>query len=685
MTNVRVAFRNVGELWSRAWFVALDRRRSRDDSAGVSSPRLLGVAAAIALAACAAGSSGGDTPDAARPDSDAALDGPTTPRKRIVILMIGDGMGRGQLEAASHVAHGAAGQLFMESLPVRGTVITAGPSGTTDSAAAATTMATGARAWNGAIGVDVDGVTVETAVELAHRLGLPAGVVSTAALPHATPGAFTAHRDSRHALAEIAEDQVRVVRPDVMLGGGAQYFLPAGAGSVRDDAGLVVELESAGYTVVKSAAERAAARDRGPIAGLFAAEHMTFAIERAADSTEPTLTEMSLAALDRLDASPDGFFLMIEGARIDMASHGNQLAEAVGETLAFDDAIRAVAGWAAGRDDVTLMVTADHECGGLEVVEAHGAGVLPDVTWRWGRHTNAPVPVFAQGPGTEVLDGVAVDHRHIHQVIASRLAGAPFVTPAAERIADGRLGDLAHVAAIQSNPSGFGPGYNQLDALHLAADRRGLSVGVSGVFEQGRNAVVVLVDVDFGAGTGPARLAGALTDTSGRADAILAALRLDAPAVSGFGADLALVAWGTEDPMIEDNVEEAGLRGLRPPYGQPDDLGWYGAATNFGEGTRARPSPAPPLAPVVARGWETQVPWQRLYPQGRPPGARLALAAVLVNDDGGYTSNQALPPFPAGTANPGRTVTRLPGVVVFEIDADGDGQLDAVTSTSVLP
>jgi alkaline phosphatase len=613
----------------------------------------------LVLAACG-GTSAGTPPDAS--------DSGTTDQKRIVILMIGDGMGRGQREAASHFARGAPGQLFLESLPRRGTVITSGPSGTTDSAASATTMATGRRAFNGAIGIDRDGVPVQTVVELAHELGMPAGVVATSALPHATPGAFTAHKDSRHDLGEIAADQVRVVKPDVMLGGGAQYF-----GDLYDD------LSTAGYHLVRDRAELASAPATGALAGIFATDHLEFTIARPASTGEPTLLEMSRAALDRLDRSPDGFFLMIEGSRIDMASHQNLLAEAIGETTAFDDTVEGVAQWAAGRDDVTLIVTSDHECGGLEVVAGHGAGTLPDVRWRWLQHTNAPVGVYARGPGTEVFDGATIDHRTIHRVIESRLRGVPYEAPPAERIPDGRLADLPHVAAMQANMSGFGAGYNQLDALHLAADEHGLALGVAGLFEQDHNAVVVLIDVDFGAATGPARLRGALTDTNGIADAILSSLNLDAPATAGFGADLAIVTHGAQDPWLEQTVTAAGLRGLRAPYGAANNLGWFGLAMNFGDDTKSITSPAPPKTALANRGFEAHIPWEQLYPAGKPATPRLAISVVLVNDDGGYTSNQALPSFPAGTANPARVPTALPGIVVIDVAAN-----HALTS-SVMP
>ena len=205
------------------------------------------------------------------------------------------------------------------------------------------------------------------------------------------------------------------------------------------------------------------------------------------------------------------------------------------------------------------------------------------------------------------------------------------------------------------------------------------------MFERSHNALVVLIDVDFGAATGPAKLRDAVSDTDGVADAILAGLNIDAPATAGFGADLALVSAGAEDPWLEQTVSEAGLRGLRAPYGSASNLGWFGVATNFGDDTKSIANPAPPLAPIAERGFEAHIAWDRLYPAGLPPGARLAVAAVLVNDDGGYTSNQALPPFPAGTANPARTPTALPGIVVFTVDSNGDGVVDPITTSAVMP
>jgi hypothetical protein len=357
-----------------------------------------------------------------------------------------------------------------------------------------------------------------------------------------------------------------------------------------------------------------------------------------------------------------------------MASHANDLARTVGETLAFDDAVAAVAAWAEGRDNVLLLVTADHECGGLDVVTNNGAGVLPGATWRHLQHTNARVGMFAQGVGSEAFDGALRDHVDVHEVAAARLGRRAAALGAGGIVPDGHLADLRHVAVVQEAATSFGLGFNQLDALRVDADAFGLAVGVDGVFEWDHNAVVLLLDLDYGGGTGPAGIRGFVSDRDGRADSIVASLPFDAPAAApGFGIDHVIVAWGGREPRREDLIDDAGWRGIHAPHGSPSDLAWYGVATNFGEGVRVTGTPG---AAVSGEGWELLLPWSSLFPPldgAVPPGMTVAIAVVLVNDDGGYASNQALPPFASGTPSPGRDPVALPGIVTFAIDPDGDG------------
>ena len=548
--------------------------------------------------------------------------------------MIGDGMGPAHLKAASWFQTGTEGGLHLDRMPVRGLVRTSSFTGITDSAAAATTMATGVTTTNRTIGLDRNGAPVQTLVELAREHGLGTGVVTTSSLSHATPGSFTAHVDDRGMKEEIALQQLGAA--DVMLGGGLDWVDPDFA-------------RSQGLNVVFDATELETATL--PTLGLFAAEHMDYANERG--PSQPTLTEMSLEALDLLDAEhPAGFFLVIEGARIDMASHGNDLDNAIGDTLAFDEAVAAVDDWLASRGG-TLLVTADHECGGLALEAPGPVGQLPDHSWRWDIHTNGLVDVFGAGPGTQVLDQQLVDHRSVHAVLHSVLTDTPFAEPAHQLVPDGHLADLRNRVALQTEPTSFGEGYNQLDALWLDSDDHGLAIGVEGAFEFDANNVVFLIDTDHGSGVGHPGLAGSLTDSEGVADRILAAVPLDPPSDPGFAADVAVVASGGQEVWMDDLVSHSGLRGLS----NPDDLAWLEAAIVFGEGVREQ-------EPGDQMGLEISIPWTSLYDGAPPAGTTLAIAAVLVNSDGGYLSNQALPPFV--DADPtGRDVVPLPGVATY--------------------
>jgi alkaline phosphatase len=341
--------------------------------------------------------------------------------REIVVLMIGDGMGMEQVAAAGMFAHGEAGTLYFEGLPVRGTIDTTSLEGVTDSAAAATAMACGVRCKNYRVGEDADGEAVPNLIELAHERGWRTGIVTTSSLPHATPAAFTSHQRSRYDFVGVADDQALRAQPHVMLGGGAAYFAPAGPGSERSDDGLLDDLAEAGYTIVATRDELARAGRAERLFGAFAADHMDMVLERAPDTTQPTLAEMTAAALQALDGGAPGMLLVVEGGRIDHGGHDNSIADVVAETLAFDEAVRTVD--AATDERATVIVTADHETGGLHVLEARGAGTLPAVTWRTTEHTGADVGVWARNPGAPIADGQRTTHLAIHEAIRARIAG----------------------------------------------------------------------------------------------------------------------------------------------------------------------------------------------------------------------------------------------------------------------
>ncbi len=268
---------------------------------------------------------------------------------RNVILMIGDGMGVNQVTLA-RLIHG---RLAMDDFPHTGLVLTqSADSLVTDSAAGATALATGHKTNNFTVGQDPAGKPFESLAALAKRRGQSTGLVTTARLTDATPAPFAAHVANRKMEPEIA-NQLAASGVDVLMGGGAKFF-PAD-----------VTAKFAGYDIVRDSAALAAAR--GPkILGLFAPGHLPYVVDR---TTEPSLTDMTRKALATLSRNPRGFFMMVEGERIDTAGHSSDAASVVNELLEFDATVAVAREFARTHPDTLVVVTADHATGGLAITE----------------------------------------------------------------------------------------------------------------------------------------------------------------------------------------------------------------------------------------------------------------------------------------------------------------------------
>ena len=291
-------------------------------------------------------------------------------RAKNVIFMVSDGMNCGALSLAK--LYGGLVeekknnwmQLYRERAVVRCLAETySANSVVTDSAAASSAWGGGQRVNNGAINISAgDGKPVTTLHQKLQQNGIKTGLVSTATITHATPAGFAANVASRGDEKEIAE-QYYDRRVDVLLGGGRKFFSEELRG----------KFTAAGYDFVGNR-DGLTQLDHGafkPLLGLFADGYHAYDIDRknvpGMADTLPSLAEMASAALARLQHAKDGFFLMVEGARIDHAGHANDPAASIHDQLAFDAAIAPVLGFIAKNPDTLLIITTDHGCGGIQM------------------------------------------------------------------------------------------------------------------------------------------------------------------------------------------------------------------------------------------------------------------------------------------------------------------------------
>lgn len=318
----------------------------------------------------------------------------TDPKVENIIFMIGDGMG---------VSHVTATMLEQDHKPlaieradyVGLTKTYSADNRITDSAAAGTAMATGHKTNNGTIGMDAEGNAVSSVRELAAAAGMATGIVATYEVTHATPAAFVGHNISRHAQYEIAEDYLRYP-VDVFMGGGAKRF-----NARPDGRNLVDSLEAMGYKVGYELADVADVTE-GRVAVLAAAGHMP-SMQKGRGNFLPEATAKALELLEV--NSKKGFFLMVEGSQIDGEAHGNNIEGVVAETLDFDQAVEVAFDYADEHPGTLVVVAADHETGGLTIVNGNREFDIADRTydyaWTTGGHSGGMTPVYAYGTGAE--------------------------------------------------------------------------------------------------------------------------------------------------------------------------------------------------------------------------------------------------------------------------------------------
>jgi alkaline phosphatase len=388
-----------------------------------------------------------------------------------MILFIGDGMGQAHRFAGQLLATGRDGRLAMDRLThlgQMGTMCVDPTTFVTDSAAAATAIATGVKTRNGCVSIDPDGVERTTILELAKASGRSVGIISTCQITDATPAAFAAHVPLRAAQSEIARQYIERAKVDVILGGGAVHWFPVGAtlpAAHRDHAirrgsstegNLVALAQELGYEFVTDAPElqasleRRVSEDGRPMLGLFAAEEFfvqTAESLGAAYNPPVSLADLTAAAIEILSRNPEGFFLMVEESAIDRMAHRNNAAMTLKGVLELDRAVQVGMAFANRSTETLVVVTADHECGGLTVAGSldqpypyePGGGLLDTLLagedgpfpvagsdygfvlgWATTGHTSAPVPITASGPGAELLSG-SIENTDLFNALAEAM------------------------------------------------------------------------------------------------------------------------------------------------------------------------------------------------------------------------------------------------------------------------
>ena len=310
----------------------------------------LGLSSAAGLATAALFAPGFARAASARPEA------PTrrTPARRAmnVIFMVSDGMSFGTLTLAELVRRtrdnrGTHWPALWEREGARRCVMrtASANSAVTDSSAAASAWGTGVHINNEAVNFTPDRRTPVPILVQARQSGKATGLVTTTRVTHATPAGFIANCPSRALEDEIAR-QIAERGVDVVLGGGLKHF-PAKLRS-----------ELRGTSIVLPGEAVTGAAPAGPLLGLFAESHLPYHCDRG--DKDPSLAELTRAALGRLEGAPNGFVLQVEGGRVDHAAHANDAGALVHDQLAFDDAIGVVLAWLETRDDTLLVVTTDH-------------------------------------------------------------------------------------------------------------------------------------------------------------------------------------------------------------------------------------------------------------------------------------------------------------------------------------
>ena len=340
-------------------------------------------------------------------------------RAKNVIFVVADGMGLTQLSTLNFYDDRPSAFESFKNIGLQKN--TSSSDKVTDSAAAATTFATGHKTYNGAIGVDTLKKPLYTIAERARDNGLKTAIIATSTITHATPASFYAHQEYRKMQEEIAEDLWNS-EMDFFAGGGAKYF-----DNRTDSASGIDSLMARGYDVSfktgQDVEHQLKSQGSSKRIYLLAQDGMP----KMQEGRGNFLTDKTMEGLRFIENDPDGFFMLVEASQIDWGGHANDHQYIVEETKDLNTVLIELVKWVKADGNTLLVVTADHETGGY-ALSAKREGIRHDTrflepTFTTSYHTATMIPVFAMGPGSENFRGI-YENTKIHSKMDQVLFGA---------------------------------------------------------------------------------------------------------------------------------------------------------------------------------------------------------------------------------------------------------------------
>ena len=318
-----------------------------------------------------------------------------------IILLIGDGTGLSQISAGMYANNN---QTVLEEFPVIGLSKThAVKNLVTDSAASGTAMACGEKTYNGVIGIDAKNKKLKSILELCEEKGYNTGLIATSSIVHATPASFYAKINSRKKYEEIALQLIES-EVDYFIGGGKKHFQKR-----EDKRNLIKEMKT--VDVVKSF--RNYKKSTHNKIGFFTYDDEPPSLN---EGRSPLLGEYLAATLDKLDNRKAPFFLMVEASQIDWGGHANNIDYITSEFIEFNNTIEVALNYAKTNANTLVIVTADHETGGLAITGGKTESFEMKASFNTGGHSATMVPVFSYGQFSPLFAGIYENTQIFHKM-----------------------------------------------------------------------------------------------------------------------------------------------------------------------------------------------------------------------------------------------------------------------------